>query len=68
MAPWLVGFGLYGLVVGVAAGRAGVPALAGWLTAPVVYSGGAQVAAIDLLDAGAAGRRSWPPRWPSTAG
>lgn len=54
MAPWLVGFGLYGLVVGVAAGRAGVPALAGWLTAPVVYSGGAQVAAIDLLDAGAA--------------
>ncbi len=54
MAPWLVGFGLYGLVVGVAAGRADVPALAGWFTAPLLYSGGAQVAAIDLLDAGAA--------------
>jgi predicted branched-subunit amino acid permease len=53
MAPWLVGMGLYGLVVGVSAGRAGIPALAGWLTAPTVYSGGAQVATIDLLDHGA---------------
>jgi branched chain amino acid efflux pump len=54
MAPWLVGFGLYGLVVGMAAGRAGIPALAGWLTGPALFSGGAQVATIDLLDAGAA--------------
>jgi predicted branched-subunit amino acid permease len=54
MAPWLVGFGIYGLVVGVSAGRAGLPGLAGWLTAPLLYSGGAQVAAIDLFDAGAA--------------
>jgi predicted branched-subunit amino acid permease len=44
----------YGLVVGVAAGKADVPALAGWLTGPLVYSGGAQVAAVGLLDARAA--------------
>ena len=53
IAPWLVGFGLYGLVVGMAAGKAGIPALAGWLTGPALFSGGAQVATIDLLDAGA---------------
>jgi predicted branched-subunit amino acid permease len=51
MATWLPGMATYGLVVGVAAGKADVPALAGWLTGPLVYSGGAQVAAVGLLDA-----------------
>jgi predicted branched-subunit amino acid permease len=53
MAPWLVGMALYGLVVGVSAAKADIPTVAGWLTGPLIYSGGAQVAAIDLLDAGA---------------
>ena len=55
MATWLPGMATYGLVVGVAAGKADVPALAGWLTGPLLYSGGAQVAAVGLFDAGAAG-------------
>lgn len=54
MVPWLVGLVPYGLVIGVSAARADIPTLAGWLTAPLVYSGSAQVAAIELLDAGAA--------------
>ena len=35
MATWLPGMATYGLVVGVAAGKADVPALAGWLTGPL---------------------------------
>lgn len=54
MAGWLPGMALYGLVVGVMAGRADVPALAGWVLGPAVFSGGAQVAALDLLGHGAA--------------
>src|SRR5262245_66653421 len=54
MATWLPGMATYGLVVGVAAGKADVPALAGWLTGPLIYSGGAQVAAVGLFDARAA--------------
>src|SRR4029453_8438258 len=57
MATWLPGMATDGLVVGVAAGKADVPALAGWLTGPLFYSGGAQVAAVGLLDAGAAALR-----------
>jgi predicted branched-subunit amino acid permease len=55
MATWLPGMATYGLVVGVAAGKADVPALAGWLAGPLLYSGGAQVAAVGLFDARAAG-------------
>jgi predicted branched-subunit amino acid permease len=54
MSPWLVGIVPYGLVIGVSAARADMPTLAGWLTGPLVYSGSAQVATIELLDAGAA--------------
>lgn len=54
MAPWLVGIVPYGLVIGVSAARADIPTAAGWLTAPLIYSGSAQVATIELLDAGAA--------------
>jgi predicted branched-subunit amino acid permease len=54
MVPWLAGIAPYGLVVGVSAARADIPTLAGWLTGPLIYSGSAQVATIELLDAGAA--------------
>jgi predicted branched-subunit amino acid permease len=54
MAPWLIGIAPYGLVIGVSSARADVPTLAGWLTGPLIYSGSSQVAAIQLLDAGAA--------------
>jgi branched chain amino acid efflux pump len=54
MATWLPGMATYGLVVGVAAGRADMSPMAGWLIGPFVYSGGAQVAATGLLDSGAA--------------
>jgi predicted branched-subunit amino acid permease len=54
MAPWLVGIAPYGLVIGVSAGQAAIPTAAGWLTGPLIFSGSAQVATIELLDAGAA--------------
>jgi len=53
MAPWLAGVAPFGLVIGVAAAHARFPTTAGWLTAPTIYAGSAQVAAIGLLDAGA---------------
>lgn len=55
MVPWLAGVVPFGLVIGVTASQADIPAAAGWLTAPVIYGGSAQLAAIQLLDAGAAG-------------
>ncbi|HEX6567673.1 MAG TPA: AzlC family ABC transporter permease [Acidimicrobiales bacterium] len=54
MVPWLLGIAPYGLVIGVSAGQAGIPTAAGWLTGPLIYSGSAQVATIELLGAGAA--------------
>lgn len=54
MAPWLAGMGLYALVVGVSGATSGVPGTAAWLTGPTIYSGGAQVAAVDLIGSGAA--------------
>jgi predicted branched-subunit amino acid permease len=54
MVPWLAGIVPFGLVIGVSAARADVPALAGWLTGPLIYAGSAQLAAISLLGAGAA--------------
>lgn len=54
MAPWLAGMGLYALVVGVSGATSGVPGPAAWLTGPTIYSGGAQVAAVDLIGSGAA--------------
>jgi predicted branched-subunit amino acid permease len=54
MAPWLLGVTPFGLVIGVSAALADLPTLAGVLTGPLIYSGSAQVATIDLLDAGAA--------------
>ena len=54
MAPWLLGLAPYGLVIGVSAAQADIPTAAGWLTGPVIFSGSAQVATIELLDAHAA--------------
>jgi predicted branched-subunit amino acid permease len=54
MAPWLLGIGPYGLVIGVGAAHSGIPTGAGLLTGPAIYSGSAQVATIELLGAGAA--------------
>jgi branched chain amino acid efflux pump len=54
MVPWLLGIAPYGLVLGVSAGQARFPAGAAWLTGPAIFSGSAQVATIELLDAGAA--------------
>lgn len=53
MAPWLAGVTPFGLVIGVAAAQAEFPAAAGWLTGPLIYGGSAQIAAIQMLDAGA---------------
>ena len=54
MAPWLLGIVPYGIVIGISAASADLPTAAGWLTGPLVYSGSAQVATIQLLGSGAA--------------
>ena len=54
MVPWLLGVAPYGLVIGVTAAQADIPTAAGWPTGLVIFSGSAQVATIELLDAGAA--------------
>jgi predicted branched-subunit amino acid permease len=54
MVPWLAGVTPFGLVIGVSAAEADIPALAGWLTGPAIYAGSAQVAAIEMLNAGSA--------------
>src|SRR3954451_4183942 len=54
MVPWLIGVVPFGLVIGVSAAQADIPAAAGWLTGPLIFAGSAQVAVIDLLNGGAA--------------
>jgi len=54
MTPWLAGIVPFGLAIGFTAAQADIPRLAGWLTGPLIFSGSAQVAAIGMLDAGAA--------------
>jgi len=54
MLPWLAGVTPFGPVIGVSAAQADIPTLAGWLTGPAIYAGSAQVAAIEMLDAGTA--------------
>jgi predicted branched-subunit amino acid permease len=54
MLPWLAGVAPFGLVIGVSAGQASIGAGAGWFTGPTIYGGSAQIAAIQMLDAGAA--------------
>jgi predicted branched-subunit amino acid permease len=54
MLPWLVAVTPFGLVIGVSASQASISTAAGWFTGPTIYGGSAQVAAIQLLDGGAA--------------
>jgi predicted branched-subunit amino acid permease len=53
MLPWAAGVTPFGLVIGVSAAQADLPTLAGWLTGPLIYAGSAQIATIQMLDAGA---------------
>jgi predicted branched-subunit amino acid permease len=54
MLPWLVGVVPYGLVIGVTVGASTVDAGAGLATGLTIYSGSAQLAAIEMLEHGAA--------------
>lgn len=54
MLPWLVGVVPYGLVVGVTVGASTIDAGAGLATGLTIYSGSAQLAAIEMLEHGAA--------------
>ena len=54
MSPWLAGTVPFGLVIGVSAAQADISAFTGWLTAPAMFGGAAQVAVIEMLDSGAA--------------
>ncbi len=54
MTPWLMGIVPLGFVIGISAARADMPIFAGWLTGPLIFSGSAQAATIQLLDAHAA--------------
>jgi predicted branched-subunit amino acid permease len=54
MLPWLAGVTPFGLVIGVSAGQSSIGTAAGWFTGPTIYGGSAQIAAIQMLDAGAA--------------
>lgn len=54
MLPWLVGVVPFGLVIGVTIAESSVSHTAGWATGVTIYAGSAQLAAIELLDHGAA--------------
>ncbi len=54
MLPWLVGVVPFGLVVGITVGSSSIDHGAGLATGVTIYSGSAQLAAISLLDQGAA--------------
>jgi predicted branched-subunit amino acid permease len=51
MLPWLLGVVPFGLVIGVSAAAADVPAGAAWLGGPLLFGGSAHLATIQLLDA-----------------
>jgi predicted branched-subunit amino acid permease len=53
MLPWLVGVGPFGVVVGITARTSGVPVGIGLLTGVVIFSGSAQLTALELLGGGA---------------
>lgn len=54
LAPMAVSVAPFGLAIGAAASAAQIPAVAGWLAAPLILAGAAQLTAIEMLDAGAA--------------
>ena len=53
MVPWLVGVVPFGMVVGMNARTSGVSTAVGLATGSTIYSGSAQLTAIELLDSGA---------------
>ena len=53
LAPIAASVAPFGLAVGTAASAAHIPTLVGWLTAPLILAGTAQLTAIEMLDAGA---------------
>jgi predicted branched-subunit amino acid permease len=53
MLPWLVGVVPFGMVVGMNARTSGVSTAVGLATGSTIYSGSAQLTAIELLDSGA---------------
>jgi predicted branched-subunit amino acid permease len=54
MVPWLVGIVPYGLVIGATVGASSMAPAAGLATGATIYSGSSQLAAIDLVERGAA--------------
>lgn len=54
MLPILIGVVPFGLVIGVTVAESGISHLGGWATGWMIYGGSAQLAVIELLDAGAA--------------
>ena len=53
MLPIVVGVAPFGMVIGVTAAAGPTSDLVGWATSWTIYAGSAQLAAIELLDAGA---------------
>jgi predicted branched-subunit amino acid permease len=53
MLPWLLGAAPFGLVVGITARTSDVPMAVGLVTGTAIYSGSAQLTALELLDSGA---------------
>jgi predicted branched-subunit amino acid permease len=51
---WIPALAPYGFVVGITVEASTIPALVGWATGPLLLGGSAQIALIQLLDAGAA--------------
>ena len=54
LAPMAASVAPFGLAIGAAASAAQIPAVAGWLGAPLILAGAAQLTAVEMLDAGAA--------------
>ena len=53
MLPWLIGLAPFGMIVGMNAATSSSSVVAGLATGPLIYSGSAQLAAIELADQGA---------------
>jgi predicted branched-subunit amino acid permease len=54
-APLIVGYLPFGLLLGATVAASNVPSVAGWASSGLMFAGAAQLATIDLLDAGAGG-------------
>lgn len=52
--PLMLGYLPFGLVLGATIAESSVPDVIGWATSPLIFAGAAQLAVVDLLDAGAA--------------